>query len=1586
MRRIIVFSFTLSLFASIFSLGGKGDSAPPGKKLPANPEDAPASLNLRRVDGELTEAVSHIKHNLRDLYTFVRQQPKKLDPGKAISPLRDQLAALLKRDDAIRKLGVTPVDELMRRSVLHDRAESFVHAWATFSLLTIDASRPGADTKHREELLALDRQKDDESALALLLCLYSHIRAAEGDVSDPLRARLKHNRCPSTRDLVGTPHDDPKEPRDFLSLWALVNLQLDTWHEKKSNNLDLTSLSNWLKNFSDNTDLIAFDQKENKLGTDFKARLAKLHLFIDFRNRHTTHEGLASLLKELGSPGRENRSPESCEAIKNLAEAAEPINNESLPQAAVWLRYVILLSYQHEGVQVIAGSSDADLKKGWNKLQEKHPRIGDFRKEFRVEKPVVEGFVRWNAMPKEGHIVYALADATDAAYRYALWEAERPTLEKQRYEPAVHNSSRENYLNKLRHRVAELNAIYCEDLQCYFSGHATPRNFDEWLFPFPTVPGGKDGDSRFQASSLDDAERKRVTSDLAQLAAMTTSANQVQKSILAAYEAKDPSAVSAWLQGSATMDGMARWTPFDLPQRSFNDYYRQVIHHVELLKGTIKDAQSEADLTQLYKEQIAQNDILADEVAIARLGLEIAEQGKQVADRFKQLAALDKKIADLANDWTNLDKQAKALNVNKAELQLGLAAQARELAAAKLEGLKEALDRAKQLVKNATAQLESMKPQLLEAAQKIKEQKQKSGLFRILRCIVTVVGAVLTPFVGPEAFQIAMTVNQALTIAENASDINFSNLGAAIPKIADLANDASKLANSAIDHWGGNDLKKIRKDVNQWMQNNGRNFDRLTGDAKKNVEEALHKIKNLKVPKKIEAEAQKLRNFVSEIGSGLPIGLANGAVKIEVGKLAIEFKDKTQLKVLLEKVFQEGGMVVNTLRADANRIAALTGLDNVKRQKALLEALENVIRTSPPEVLDLLGKRDYDSAVEKVKRARDEIKSWVKKAKDNDPALKLLGQVLGGGMTIVKDEQGRIIALSPAIDKEAAALKKRVAAFQVIWKKETIDSFVKGQIEPKFDLIKKRSEAAQTSSDDNALETIANTEIPQAITELQRDFEELGKKIEAAEAELKDAETHLEIATLDRDAAKLLSEAAKLQQEAAGLGIEKAIIKERITAINITQASLSIQQKEREVLATTKRLLLNEDKLRHIYATCRRWGVDPNKPPENAPIDDLSLVAILDVEHSNLQRQHAYHLDKAAQGAVGMVQWLRLLNVPKLPPAVGMMKWLRPLYVKDSQAKPLSDRDQWALSEIKKILEIRYRRDVAVKLASELKKSAEEWNDLFLEQASVPDEHLGFARAVGIGGDKIFWFDDVQPDSRLLSLPSEDPSNHTLNAFATAHLQNQLFPAVICTNILMKIPEVKPLDSSLIKKMEKIQFLHRLPEEGPVPRRKALGYFKFRFTLDEHDDDQDRSPEFAEVQVAPNPSSSYYFLLSDSSLVHERQPAENPFPVVNLRFLIVPPDNPVGNPSSPFTGPLPTNEFKWKQLNDPLEETLLLGQIRHRLQLWKELELTGAVGDWTMYILATDVPNEAKRLKRITDCKKKLKVTLRIPYIEVPSK
>ncbi len=228
-------------------------------------------------------------------------------------------------------------------------------------------------------------------------------------------------------------------------------------------------------------------------------------------------------------------------------------------------------------------------------------------------------------------------------------------------------------------------------------------------------------------------------------------------------------------------------------------------------------------------------------------------------------------------------------------------------------------------------------------------------------------------------------------------------------------------------------------------------------------------------------------------------------------------------------------------------------------------------------------------------------------------------------------------------------------------------------------------------------------------------------------------------------------------------------------------------------------------------------------------------------------------------------------------------------------------------------------------VARQLADRARQLHNGFDDQVAIPTEHLGFARADGVTGAKISWYES-RSDLRLAALPE------------------------------------------------------RL-------RGQALGQFRYRFTLDRHDGAR-RSPDFAEIQVAREPTSSYYLLLSDSSLVNERQPGKPPFPVANLRFVVVPSANTVPGARLLWAGPPPEVEFRSQQLLNGLAEILKLDQIRQRLNAWEDLHLTGAVGDWTVYLLATDVPAEveSRRRVRVEECRRELNLTLRIPYLEVPAR
>ncbi len=300
-------------------------------------------------------------------------------------------------------------------------------------------------------------------------------------------------------------------------------------------------------------------------------------------------------------------------------------------------------------------------------------------------------------------------------------------------------------------------------------------------------------------------------------------------------------------------------------------------------------------------------------------------------------------------------------------------------------------------------------------------------------------------------------------------------------------------------------------------------------------------------------------------------------------------------------------MLVNNIKAGSDRLARLTGLDDPGRRDELIAALDELVRTCPDELLDKLGKKDFDACRQKVERARKDLQAFVKTA--DAEACKVLAQVLANGMTLVRDDAGNVIALERPIKAELEQFRQRVEQFKKTVIQENLEEFARDRVQPKFKRLTQLSEAAQEAKNDGELERIAQQEVPQAVADLRDELKALQGKIIVARDELKDTETGVEIATADKRAADLLKEAADLRERKGGLTFEQAVLRERQADLLITQAGLQIQQKQLEAQAAAKRSTLNQDKLRHIYAICRLCGVDPQVPAgDETPHDSLALT------------------------------------------------------------------------------------------------------------------------------------------------------------------------------------------------------------------------------------------------------------------------------------------------------------------------------------------------------------------------------------------
>lgn len=1537
MRRTAFQGCRVCLLAAVCYLGGEGASAPLTTDLRASENRSVASIDLRSVDGKLTQAVGRINENLRDLYTFVRKQPKKLDVGKTISQLRDQLAALVERDNALRELGITAAHQRVRRYVLRDRAEGFIHAWTTFSLLAIVASHHGTNTEYRGELLALDRPKGKESCLSLLLALYSHIRSAEGDAPDPLRVRLKdgagffnefaytypwkekekpdyvgHDRyLPSTRDLVGTPNDKPETPRDLLSLWSLLNLQLDTtWNkrDKPGDRLNLAPLAAWLRQLHDDKNLTAFDVGTDAVfqyGQAFKERLDRIQKFVAFRDACGKDNVLHALVTALRNARLAGKSPAAVETplrMQDLIDACKPIDGESLPQAEIWLRYVLLLSYQGEGVDAVA-STRGDVK-----------GAEDFYKSTGLDKPFMQeqdpakatesspALLRWNKWPAKGHFSRTIFDATAAAYRYAVWEASLPDLEKRRYKSLSGSAERHAYAVELERLVEEGRAAERTHLAPYLDATANPTD------PYGFRPKLL-ADGAIASATASRAERERLANDLRALSTQIGGAVRAQELALLAERTDDPTAIAIAMQGMAGYAGVSRWNINALPTKTFADCARDIKSAVQHFKDDLTSRQYQQDYRERFAAQKGQTEVLELELAAARLGMEIAKQGEEIEKKFKEIADLDVKIRKLEGEVSKL-LAAAAKDKNKAaELRLTLANQARDLAAAQVEALQQATAQAQAMIDHASDSLRAMQPRLLEAARKIEDSKKKSGFFSILKAVVNIVGVALGPFTGGASLAAAQAVNTAINIYEKVSNLDLSKVENIAAGLAGIANDVGTLADLSINKLdiGGEAAKKGLAEVKNWLKT-------AEGDIKRLSEKAKPLLDGLK---KLEGITQsKLGQIASALASDIPVSIENGILKVDLGKAGIRLQNK-ELEKIWSDALDKGVMIANDARARAILAKLRRLLPDNEYRTQLRQAVDELIRVCPEA---LLLDRDVKAAARSLEESKSRLKAFIDSASAEQ--RRFLGKLFDGWV-IIKDDKGAVIAVERSVVKEAAEFKQRVQHYIKQVRNKALDKLA-NEIEKIRKDIDGKADKAAKEQDPVALRAIANDQILPAVAELGKKLERLRGDLAEARYKLKDAETNVEIAAADDRAMKAMKEASDLQVQVGELEIRKSLLGQNLAALKIRQEELRIEQEGFRLEAAVRRAELSQAALRRIYATCRRLGVIPDQTTSEAS-PQLSLDSILtpsyDAKDPARVIRARLKLDHMAGDLIGMLQWMRLLNITAKRSGI-------------AKNPNVEDKDRYVSDRFADILWLLHGPDSPETIAEKLGKLADGLVDLFADELDIPEENLLLARAVAINPKTIRWFDGKPAPG----LPNEPPSDAVLR---------------------------------------------ELPEEL---RPRALGYFRFRFTL--KPEKRPDAVEFSRVNKASDPSASYYFFFKESSLIRERPLGKPGLAIDDFRYYVVPSGNAVANPGLPLSAPsegLSLLGKDGKQLYDQIEEQPTLDQIRDKkLKFWRKNHLAPALGDWTIFLLESTPLAEHERQQRIEECRDRLILTLRIPYLQVP--
>ena len=205
---------------------------------------------------------------------------------------------------------------------------------------------------------------------------------------------------------------------------------------------------------------------------------------------------------------------------------------------------------------------------------------------------------------------------------------------------------------------------------------------------------------------------------------------------------------------------------------------------------------------------------------------------------------------------------------------------------------------AREIVHRAEAELESLAQHFEETADKIKEEKQSSGLFGIIKAVVNVVGAVLAPFTGGASVAIAQLANKGLDIYQKIEKGNWSNAFATVATVSEIAGDVQGAATIGVEKFGGLGASKALADVQTFMTSARDKIEQF----KTLSTEGQQVFTAIKALKKGEAD-----RFVTALANGFPMKVDTGKqLKIDFGKNKIEIKNP-ELQSCAEKPLRSRG-------------------------------------------------------------------------------------------------------------------------------------------------------------------------------------------------------------------------------------------------------------------------------------------------------------------------------------------------------------------------------------------------------------------------------------------------------------------------------------------------------------------------------------------------------------------------------------------------------------------------------------------------------------------------------------------------------
>jgi hypothetical protein len=1205
-----------------------------------------------------------INSALRAAYVSVRDTAQPSVPVRSMADtLQQNLRTLMALDGPLMELAnsASALDGALHQEAERNRALAWIHAWALFSKVAVAADETPSDALTQDQLFAM-HTPEPVSVLALLLRIHSQISRAE-DAAEPLQALLaddytfsfqlayrhpwrgrrpayiRHdNYIPTHADLLGAPDDDATLNRDrILSLWAIVNSRIDAWQTLElsdatsrrpgtviSNSAQFARTANWLRDLASSVDLDSMSRVP-PIRAALRTRLNRTAAFLTFRERMAAQGNLERLVVGLSALHLQQES-DPRQLLGDLIGAATPVSDS--PQdmsvhAAIWLRYVLLLSFR-ERAEAGIGNVATLLEKLW--LEHGLPGSFQLSPTSAGLQVAHKGFVRWGRWPVADSFDAVIGDVARATYAYLQFR--NSALGQEAMQAAAGDrASRASYAATLTQRLKTLVGVQTA-LDPYFS---QPSPFSAYDAAFPSVlasPASSSSTSFRRTATA--AEQTRALADLSAVRLQLATEISLNTVVIDAYKHAETGNTSLALSAIGGLTPLSSWNVYNLPRKSFSQYKADLDTSVKLLKGELDRYASQRDLTSTFHQRRLAHSEARHDLAAARLGESVASEALAIGQTFRTIAQLDIQIADLQKMAGELDLRGARSQQEADGLRRKQADRLRELAAAKVEALTVASQQAASLVETAVQQLEQQRSQLLTRAQQIRNKKERDSTFGLINAIITVVGAALAPFTAGSSLAIASQVTQLVSTINRVTQTDWSNFGQAVATVQQLGNQIQSAGQVAMS-LGVAVPQGVLSDYKQFLtaaDAAARDY----GDPIRELTSALRGLNN----------QDSISTLTSAIASGMPFALDEGTklLRIKLGSQQVLLGSQA-LQHSLSVVLSSGAMLVNdsSLRSGpGSRLRLVTG---VELKAELKQAFNQMIRPLPSELL-VAPPADGVAALE---RARAALAVAIDGLPDADAAA--LAQAISAGMLLVRDQAtGKIVAVEGATSAELQRFRDRLNNYGQRVATGLISNTATA-IRQTMSEVQAKAQVLADNQDDQGLSQYAGHragELAQKLGEVKQQLSAIEQELRVAHDELEDRSTEATIAQYTDEASRFFSQAAELRVDEAELRRRRSTLTEDAAVAELRRLTLVRQAAAETADARVQRVEAAELSLRQAYLACLAQGIDPLSPVPDARVesDAPRLTALLYGTNDPGRRAGAA---KLADSVSGMLSWLNLLKL-----------------------------------------------------------------------------------------------------------------------------------------------------------------------------------------------------------------------------------------------------------------------------------------------------------------------------------------------------